>query len=67
MQQQLTFEAENLVNYLRKMSLRGPVRMDRIFDVVVLNALWFMFAGHRFEYDDEKLQEVLATVHEAFR
>ncbi|XP_014476510.1 PREDICTED: methyl farnesoate epoxidase-like isoform X2 [Dinoponera quadriceps] len=67
MKQQLTLEAENLVNYLRQMSQRGAVQMNHVFDVAVLNSLWSMFAGHRFEYDDEKLQQVLTTVHEAFR
>lgn len=67
MKQQLTLEARNLVSHLQQVSERGAMRMDRVFDVAVLNSLWFMFAGHRFEYNDEKLREVLTTVHEAFR
>ncbi|XP_032680692.1 methyl farnesoate epoxidase-like [Odontomachus brunneus] len=67
MKQQLTLEAKNLVSHLQQVSQRGAVRMDRIFDVAVINSLWFMFAGHRFEYNDEKVREVLTTVHEAFR
>lgn len=67
MKQQLALEAKNLVKHLQQVSQHGVVQMDRVFDVAVLNSLWFMFAGHRFEYNDEKLQEVLAIVHEAFR
>lgn len=67
MQQQLTLEAGNLINSLRQTSQQGAIQMNRVFDVAVLNSLWSMFAGHRFEYDDAKLQEVLTIVHEAFR
>ncbi|XP_011146847.1 methyl farnesoate epoxidase [Harpegnathos saltator] len=67
MKQQLTVEAENLVNYLQEMSQRGAVKMDRVFDLAVLNSLWSIFAGHRFEYSDEKLRKVFTSVHEAFR
>ncbi|XP_031840629.2 methyl farnesoate epoxidase [Nomia melanderi] len=60
-------EAECLINYLRNASEKGPVLMHTAFDVAVLNALWCMFAGHRFDYDNEKLKEILDAVHDAFR
>lgn len=67
MEKYLTVEAENLVNYLRRVSTKGPVPMHTAFDIAVLNSLWCMFAGHRFDYENEKLIEILETVHDSFR
>ncbi|XP_053970473.1 methyl farnesoate epoxidase-like isoform X1 [Hylaeus volcanicus] len=67
MEKQLTIEAENLVRYLRRASAKAPVPMHTAFDIAVLNSLWSMFAGHRFDYENEKLTEMLETVHDAFR
>ncbi|XP_028050883.2 methyl farnesoate epoxidase [Monomorium pharaonis] len=67
MTEQLNLEARNLVDHLQLMSERGAVTMHTAFDVAVLNSLWFMIAGHRFEYEDQKLQEALVLVHDAFR
>lgn len=67
MEKQLIIEAENLTNYLRHISVKGPVSMHTVFDIAVLNSLWCMFAGHRFDYGNEKLVEILETVHDAFR
>lgn len=67
MTKQLTDEAKNLVNYLHQMSKHGAVPMDTAFDIAVINSLWFMFAGHKFEYGNEKLKKILLTVHDAFR
>ncbi|XP_043804422.1 methyl farnesoate epoxidase-like isoform X2 [Apis laboriosa] len=67
MEKYLTVEAENLVNYLRRVSIKGPVPMHTAFDIAVLNSLWCMFAGHRFEYENEKLVEILEIVHDSFR
>ncbi|OAD53438.1 hypothetical protein WN48_09994 [Eufriesea mexicana] len=67
MEKHLTIEAQNLVNYLHRASAKGPVLMHTAFDIAVLNSLWYMFAGHTFDYENEKLQEILQTVHDAFR
>ncbi|XP_017885231.2 methyl farnesoate epoxidase-like [Ceratina calcarata] len=67
MEKHLIVEAECLVNYLRRASDKGPVSMHMAFDVAVLNSLWCMFAGHRFDYENKKLLEVLETVHDVFR
>ncbi|XP_011699204.1 PREDICTED: probable cytochrome P450 305a1 [Wasmannia auropunctata] len=67
MKEQLTLEARNLVDHLQLISERGAVMMHRVFDVAVLNSLWITIAGHRFEYEDQKLQETLETLHNAFR
>lgn len=67
MKRHLANEAHNLVNYLQRMSERGAVLMHTAFDVAVLNSLWFMIAGHRFDYENEKLSQALIVVHDAFR
>ncbi|KAL6430089.1 hypothetical protein ACFW04_007705 [Cataglyphis niger] len=67
MKKQLMIEARELINHLQEISERGAISMDRVFDVAVLNSLWFMIAGHRFCYEDEKLQQALEVAHDAFR
>ncbi|XP_046828202.1 methyl farnesoate epoxidase-like [Vespa crabro] len=67
MNKRLTTEAQYLVENLREQSEHGSVLMHNAFDVAVINALWTMFAGHRFKYDDEKSKEILETVHNSFR
>ncbi|CAL7939979.1 unnamed protein product [Xylocopa violacea] len=67
MEKHLALEAENLVDYLRYSSAKGPVPMHTAFDIAVLNSLWCMFAGHRFDYENEKLVEILKIVHDAFK
>lgn len=44
-----------------------PLFMHNIFDVSVLNGLWAMMAGQRFEIDDERLRKLLKIIHDAFR
>lgn len=63
----LTTEVQYLVENLRKQCKNGPVQMDNAFDVAVINALWTMLTGCRFEYDDEKSTEILESVHTSFR
>lgn len=67
MKEQLALEARNLVDHLQQMSESGAVTMHTAFDVAVINSLWFMIAGHKFEYGDQKLQEALTLVHDAFK
>ncbi|XP_014230693.1 methyl farnesoate epoxidase-like [Trichogramma pretiosum] len=67
MVQQVEFEASNFINFLGEQSKKGPVAMHTVFDLPVLNSLWQMFAGRRFEYDDAKVKEILDVVHDVFR
>ncbi|KAM0736690.1 Methyl farnesoate epoxidase [Formica fusca] len=67
MKNRLIIEAQELINHLQEISEHGAVSMDRVFDVAVLNSLWFMIAGHTFRYEDEKLQQALEITHDAFR
>lgn len=67
MESNLIFESECLVEYLWEQSKVGPVPMHKAFDIAVLNAIWTLFAGHRFDYHDEKAYDILDVVHKAFR
>jgi hypothetical protein len=67
MKEQLCFQAQELVNYLEEMSKHGPVLMNDVFDIPVINSLWFMFAGHIFDYNDVKIKIALTAVHDSFR
>jgi len=67
MKEQLCFQAQELVNYLEEMSKQGPVLMNNVFDIPVINSLWFMFAGHVFDYNDVKIKIALTAVHNSFR
>ncbi|OXU31223.1 hypothetical protein TSAR_014757 [Trichomalopsis sarcophagae] len=67
MNQRLVSEAQSLVDFLEASGKEGPVPMHTAFDIAVLNSLWTMLAGHRFEYDDHKLNEILAVVHKVFK
>ncbi|XP_044587036.1 methyl farnesoate epoxidase-like isoform X1 [Cotesia glomerata] len=64
----LTEEAETLVCYLKKKitNNKEKIAMNKIFDVAVLNSLWVLLAGYRFDYDDVRLHNILTTIHEAF-
>ncbi|CAG9864108.1 unnamed protein product [Phyllotreta striolata] len=44
-----------------------PIHMHDAFDVSVLNGLWAMMAGQRFETDDKRLRRLLQIIHDAFR
>ncbi|KAI4500460.1 hypothetical protein M0802_004422 [Mischocyttarus mexicanus] len=63
----LTTEVQYLVKNLQKQCKHGPVQMDNAFKVAVINVLWTMLTGCRFEYDDKKSKEILESVHDSFR
>ncbi|KAJ8922282.1 hypothetical protein NQ315_004221 [Exocentrus adspersus] len=44
-----------------------PIFMHTAFDVSVLNVLWAMIAGRRFDIEDKRLRELLQIIHDAFR
>ncbi|KYM75653.1 hypothetical protein ALC53_13716 [Atta colombica] len=67
MKEQLVLEAQNLIDYLQQMSESGAVTMHTAFDIAVINSLWFMIAGHKFKYGDQKTQEALMLVHDSFK
>ncbi|KAK2574914.1 hypothetical protein KPH14_002605 [Odynerus spinipes] len=67
MNTRLITEAQSLVDHLRRQSENGPVLMHTAFDIAVLNALWTMLAGSRFQYDDKRSNEMLEAVHDSFK
>ncbi|XP_063236602.1 methyl farnesoate epoxidase-like isoform X2 [Bacillus rossius redtenbacheri] len=68
MEEQLRREAREMVARLRACSDTGePVLMHDAFDASVLNALWALLAGRRFNLDDERLRGLLDSVHASFR
>jgi len=67
MKEQLVLEAQNLIDYLQQMSESGAVTMHTAFDIAVINSLWFMIAGHKFKYGDQKTQEALTLAHNSFK
>nr|WCC58046.1 cytochrome P450 [Pharsalia antennata] len=44
-----------------------PIFMHTAFDISVLNVLWAMMAGQRFDIEDERLRKLLQIIHDAFR
>ncbi|XP_074115598.1 methyl farnesoate epoxidase [Cotesia typhae] len=64
----LTEEAKTLVSYLKKKitNNKEKIAMNKIFDVAVLNSLWVLLAGYRFDYNDVRLHNIFTTIHEAF-
>nr|CAH7744053.1 unnamed protein product [Callosobruchus chinensis] len=44
-----------------------PIYMHTAFDVSVLNGLWAMMAGERFDIEDVRLKKLLQIVNDAFR
>ncbi|KAJ9585265.1 hypothetical protein L9F63_002965, partial [Diploptera punctata] len=62
-------EARDLVASLHRRSNGGltAIPMHDVFDICVLNSLWAMLAGHRFDLDDQRLVDLLDIVHKCFR
>merc|ERR1740131_720998 len=48
---------EELTEFSKRLeveSKNGPVDLSNKFNVMVINVLWRIIGGHRFDYDDEK-------------
>lgn len=61
-------EAEELVNELmRKAETSELFPMHSAFDVSVLNLMWVLLKGERFELDDQQLIDLVAAVHKNFQ
>lgn len=59
-------ESKELVNILRK-KCHKAIYMHDVFDVGVLNVLWAMMAGQRFNHNDYRLKKLLKIIHDSFR
>lgn len=66
MEEKILEETTSFIELLRTRCSQ-PIFMHNIFDVSVLNGLWAMMAGQRFEIDDERLKKLLKIIHDAFR
>lgn len=60
-------EASEMVKFLRVKSEHGLIEMDKLFDISVLNLIWTLLAGQRFELDDERLTLLTEMIHKSFR
>lgn len=66
MEEKIYEETREFIDIL-KTRCSQPLFMHNIFDVSVINGLWAMMAGQRFEIDDERLVKLLKIIHDAFR
>ncbi|KAH1010291.1 hypothetical protein HUJ05_004608 [Dendroctonus ponderosae] len=66
MEEKIQDECKSFVEKLNE-KCNLPVFMHNAFDISVLNALWAMLAGKRFDVDDERLTTLLQIIHECFR
>ncbi|KAL1456965.1 hypothetical protein WDU94_001645 [Cyamophila willieti] len=62
----ITTEVEDLVKLMKKKE-GTPIDCAGLFDVPVINTLWQMMAGSRFDHDDKRLAELLTLIHLSFR
>lgn len=66
--QQVEREAYAMVDYYREKSTsQEPIGMEHAFDISVLNVMWSLLAGHRFELSDVRLNRLMAMIHKSFR
>ncbi|XP_066254630.1 uncharacterized protein [Euwallacea similis] len=66
MEEKIHIECEALVKHLRE-NCGKPVFMHNAFAIYVLNALWAMIAGQRFDDNDERLKKLLNIIYDSFR
>ncbi|EFA01264.1 cytochrome P450 15A1 [Tribolium castaneum] len=66
MEEKIEEETKDLIAVFKK-QCSEPIWMHTAFDVSVLNVLWAMMAGERFNINDERLRKLLKIVHDAFR
>lgn len=66
MEEQISKEVKVLVENLTH-ECSKPLDVHRLFDVTVINVLWSMMAGERFDLNDIKLKQLLAIINDMFR
>ncbi|KAI5730597.1 hypothetical protein M8J76_015514 [Diaphorina citri] len=62
----ITTEVECLVKLLKRKEGEN-IDCAGLFDIPVINTLWQMMAGSKFEYEDKRLAELLTLIHLSFR
>ncbi|XP_022915813.2 methyl farnesoate epoxidase-like [Onthophagus taurus] len=58
-------ETKVFVEFLKNKN-GNPMPMQHVFDVAVLNVLWFMTSSERFSLENEKMRELIDLIHKAF-
>ncbi|CAH1107251.1 unnamed protein product [Psylliodes chrysocephalus] len=66
MEEKIQEETRSLIEIFKNKNSE-PIFMHNAFDISVLNGLWAMMAGQRFDIDDERLRRLLQIIHDAFR
>ncbi|CAH1119577.1 unnamed protein product [Phaedon cochleariae] len=66
MEEKIQEETRSLIEIF-KGSAGEAIFMHKAFDISVLNALWAMMAGERFDIEDARLKKLLQIIHDAFR
>ncbi|XP_044756274.1 methyl farnesoate epoxidase-like [Coccinella septempunctata] len=67
---QMIEKVEEETAYLMEAFLKKstePLFMHDAFDISVINVLWTMIAGERFDLEDVKLKQLMGIIHDAFR
>eukprot|EP00092_Neocalanus_flemingeri_P008902 GFUD01009577.1.p1 GENE.GFUD01009577.1~~GFUD01009577.1.p1 ORF type:complete len:538 (-),score=125.63 GFUD01009577.1:53-1666(-) len=59
-------EVVNFSKQLRSESENGPIDLANRFNVMVINVLWRIIGGKRFDYKDEKFAELVGHLNEGF-
>ncbi|XP_063920154.1 methyl farnesoate epoxidase-like isoform X2 [Zophobas morio] len=66
MEEKIVEETRDLITVFKK-QCSEPIWMHTAFDVSVLNVLWAMMAGERFDINDERLRKLLNILGDAFK
>ncbi|XP_075224985.1 methyl farnesoate epoxidase-like isoform X2 [Lycorma delicatula] len=68
MEQRIILETSELVSGLKiKCKDEKSLRTDCMFGTSILNTIWTMLAGQRYDLDDERLKELLLSITKLFR
>lgn len=62
-------EAQSLIRALKGIGGEGVAVQEEnknIFDIPVVNVIWKMIKGERFDLDDEKANHLMETIHKSF-
>nr|APH81374.1 cytochrome P450 CYP3031A1 [Tigriopus kingsejongensis] len=65
MERMIKDEVVFFLDYIEKSNQSGPIKTINMFNTAVLNILWQMIAGERFDYDDKDLKNIFELVTEA--
>jgi methyl farnesoate epoxidase / farnesoate epoxidase len=68
MAQRIEHEAEELIKeFAKKSDKNESFYMHNAFDISVLNLMWVLLKGQRFELNDQRLIDLVAAVHKNFQ